>query len=170
MTTSQQLLRKLLKATAPDEGSRIVASAEPNVRSDKKSPKRKRKQESDEPQIRVDDDTLLTWHAQTLLSTDRAMNARGSKNSNKAAFHKSKRRLEQALVQTREANDKAARTAANAAAARTAPATSHTLHEPTFDKKRHQEEKAQRKRHKLAKTLQAMSATQRRKKAPTIFG
>jgi hypothetical protein len=168
MTTSQQLLRKLLKATAPDEASPTLTSAEVNVRSDKKSPKRKRKQASDEAPIPVDEETLLTWHAQTLLSTDRAMNARGSKNSNKAVFHKSKRRLEKALDRTREANNKAART--SNAAARTAPVTSHTLHEPTFDKKRHQEEKTKRKRLKLAKTLQAMSATQRKKKTPTIFG
>lgn len=181
-SVSQQLVRKLLKATAPDEPAALVLKKESSSSSSAKKQKANRKRKhgldaADEAANNaVTEQDVLRWHTQTLLVADRKMEASGSKNSNASAFKKSLKKLEHTIETDRSQRLKCSTTillaTAGSGAARTATAAAqaHLVHVPTFNKMRHEEERQKNKMLKLAKVLKAMDKTRKKKRAKTIFG
>jgi hypothetical protein len=163
MTSSQQMVRKLLKATA---------SAAPEEEVSKKSKRKRHKDKTalDEQQPAVTEQDVLAWHTQTLLVTDRKMAATGSKHSNAAAFGKSLQKLERKIEM--EQNKRLKTVSQQGAGAARTSASSRALqtNEPTFDKKRHEQEREQKKLHKLAKALKTMGKMGKKKPGSSIFG
>lgn len=152
--SSQQLVRKLLRATE-DENAALGAPAAGARQQNNK--KRKRRGEEDEAAVEMSEDQIVDWHVQTLiLGLDRKMAARGLRNSSARAIDKSLRRLEQ----RQEA--KPAIQPPGSGCGRTSAAQKRP--EPTFNKKRYEAEKKQKKLQKLRRALKALDKEDKEKK------
>jgi len=158
--SSQQLVRKLLRATEekdtilvpPAAGKKKSASAR------QQNKKRKRRGEEDEA-VAMTEDQIVDWHVQTLiLGVDRKMAARGSRNSNARAIEKTRRRLDQRQeAKTTTAIQPPGRGCGRTSAAQKTP-------EPTFNKKRYEAEKKQKKLEKLRRALKTLDKEDKKKK------
>jgi hypothetical protein len=169
---SQHLVRKLLKATSA-EAQHVAAVQQAEIAT--RTSQRKRKQPSVKADLSVDEESIVAWHTKILLATDRAMaSSSDSKrpkksSSNAAAMVRLQRRREQKIQ-----NIPAARaTGKPIGAARTATSRQPQLVKiPTYNKKRHEKERQEKKQMKLANALERLHSMKQSKgrKPKTIFG
>ena len=150
-SSSQQLVRKLLRATgdALDDTTTADQSISPSARKRARKSQRSRTG-AEEEETPATAEQLLDWHVQTyLLDVDRKMASSSSSIAGRGATTSQKRKKRQALVP--------------AAAARTAAVQHHKPPEPTFNKKRYEQEKQQKKLAKLKKALKILDDQKKKK-------
>jgi hypothetical protein len=194
MSTSQQLVRKLLKATSVTSSSSSQQQQQPapirppaasSQQSSSHPSKRPRKKKdaplyaNDDVAIVVGEQDIVAWHTQLILATDRTMTegvsttVSSSSRSNAAAFGKLLSRQERT---SSSSTTTTTTTTGGGGAARTST-SSLTRHElikiPTYNKQRYEQVRRERKRWKLAQALEKLNAvtkhntTTKKKKSKT---
>lgn len=151
-STSEQIVRKLLRAIEDDEGKDQKAVS---VRQRKRQ--KLQKQDNNIPQPVVNEEQALHWHVQTLLAVDRKLETKGSKNSNAAAFKKTMRRKLQV-------NKNNTPTRLKPGSCSRTPAGQQQQPEPTSNKKRYQKQKQEKKMNKLKNALNVLEKKKHPKK------
>lgn len=168
---SQQLVRKLLKATSlPVQDASVVHPSVSTIT----RPQKKRKKPSVDDGIALKEEDIVAWNTKLLMATDRIMassnsSKSGKSSSNAAAMGKLQRRREQKVQRVEASRAKRGPVgAARSAASR----QTQLVKIPTYNKKRHEEERQEKQRMKLAKALEKLHSTDKSKtrKRKTIFG
>jgi hypothetical protein len=170
---SQHLVRKLMKATSTE--AQDVAVVQQGDIATKKSQRKRKQPSGTDADIEVSEESMVAWHTKLLLATDRTMaSSSASKSSSKslsnaAAVGKLRRRREQKMKSI-----EAARAAPKplGAARTTASRQPQLVNIPTYNKVRHEKERQEKKRMKLAKALEKLYSTKKSigRKQKTIFG
>lgn len=174
MSSSQQLVRRLLRATddaAPPPTAAVVVSnkneSNPSRRPPQQTKRQRRKQDTvDATATSLTEQEALDWHVQTrLLNVDRQMAARGSQNSNSRAVDQSLQRLLDTTTAKTRASDSVQ--SAGVGVIRSGGRRLPPMHmpDPTFNKKRHEQEKKRKKMDQLKKALKSLEKDKKRKKA-----
>jgi hypothetical protein len=161
---SHQLVRRLLKAT---EDPIILGDQRKDVGSSSSSrqevgAKRKRKGDSVSSRTsNLDEEQIVRWHAQTLLAADQKMQEKS------AVVERSRQKLVASMEINSSTDSQRKKARVTVGASRTPATDMMALHEPTFNKKRHAQERELKKMQKLKdalKTLQQQKKKRRKQK------